>query len=363
MTVKSSLYDLKNELCHHWSQLTPDSIEISYLLENKLTFVDTNSDLQSAICFQLYKKSAFFSFTIKRKDCHLQNIDTSSHSTASEVSSNASLCSTIVVHGKSYLKDMMKRGSNLSISDFKGFCFGSAIDFRGLLMAYQIQTGYELIFLKNTSSRITVVCSSFSSTGCQFKVHATCDSTQLNRFFIRNLVSEHSCGGGLKNLSNPNISSSFIKLLIIDEIRDHPSKKPKDIIDDFRREYNIELNYPVVYSAKKLALAELYGNDAMSYDDLRWYLEALQHHNPGSYVDLEVNASTNQFERVFIALSACIRGFEYCRPMIFLDATHLKGRPGVLMGATTKNGNQGIFCFVLCVQVFLFSYILVLGDM
>ena len=155
-------------------------------------------------------------------------------STSSNISSTASLCSSIIVHGKSYLKDMMKRGSTLSISDFVGFCFGGAVDFREFLMAYQIQKGYELIFLKNSSSRVTVVCSS-TSIGCPFKIHASCDSEQLNRFFIRNLVSEHTCGGGLRNFNNPHLSSSFIKSLIIDEIRDRPSKKPKEIIADFRR--------------------------------------------------------------------------------------------------------------------------------
>jgi len=76
-------------------------------------------------------------------------------------------------------------------------------------------------------------------------------------------------------------------------------------------------------------------------------LGALKDSNPGSYVAMDVDTSTNQFERVFIGFGACILGFKHCRPLIFLDATHLRGHPGVLMGATTKNGNQGMFTFFL----------------
>lgn len=157
------------------------------------------------------------------------------------------------------------------------------------------------------------------------------------------MISDHSRGAGLKNLNNPHISSAFVKSLIIDEIRDCPVKKPKDIIDAFRSEYNLELSYPFAYCGKQLALMELHGNDATSYNDLSWYLEALKKYNPGGCVDMEVNACANQFERVFTSFGAYLLGFKHCRPMIFLNAIHLRGRSGVLIGATTKNDDPGMF--------------------
>jgi len=82
------------------------------------------------------------------------------------------------------------------------------------------------------------------------------------------LVVEHSCGAGLRDVNNSHISSSFVRSLIIDEIRDCPSKKPKDIIADFRRQNNFTLTYYYAYYGKQLALMELFGDDAMSYNDL-----------------------------------------------------------------------------------------------
>ena len=43
-----------------------------------------------------------------------------------------------------------------------------------------------------------------------------------------------------------------------------------------------------------------------------------------------------------MAFAACINGFKYTRPMIFLDGTFFKGKHrGVLLGATCKTVNKG----------------------
>ncbi|XP_026396870.1 protein FAR1-RELATED SEQUENCE 6-like [Papaver somniferum] len=56
------------------------------------------------------------------------------------------------------------------------------------------------------------------------------------------------------------------------------------------------------------------------------------------------NDATQTFERLFIAIGACIEGYRLCRPMIFVDATFLTGRfRGTLMAATCLNGNQGFY--------------------
>ncbi|XP_026450823.1 uncharacterized protein LOC113350940 [Papaver somniferum] len=56
------------------------------------------------------------------------------------------------------------------------------------------------------------------------------------------------------------------------------------------------------------------------------------------------NHATQIFERLFIAIGACIEGYRLCRPMIFVDATFLTGRfRGTLMAATCLNGNQGFY--------------------
>ncbi|KAL5537914.1 hypothetical protein UlMin_043714 [Ulmus minor] len=65
--------------------------------------------------------------------------------------------------------------------------------------------------------------------------------------------------------------------------------------------------------------------------------------NPGSVVNLEVTDG-NKFQYLFIAFAASIQGFSYCRPVISIDATHIKGKyRGVLFTAVCHDANQQIF--------------------
>ncbi|KAL5564578.1 hypothetical protein UlMin_027742 [Ulmus minor] len=65
--------------------------------------------------------------------------------------------------------------------------------------------------------------------------------------------------------------------------------------------------------------------------------------NPGSFVNLEVTDG-NKFQYLFIALAASIQGFSYCRPIISIDVTHIKGKyRGVLFTAVFHDANQQIF--------------------
>ena len=185
---------------------------------------------------------------------------------------------------------------------------------------------------------MTVRCAIAS---CPFRIHASCKLKQLDQLFVKNIQLIHTCGGGFRSLGSPTINSDLVKSLIVNQIRDEPKRKTKDIIKSFRRDYDVELSYYFAYKGKKLAMNDIFGDEKKSYNELVWYLKALERNNLNSYSSMDVDSNTNQFERVFVCYEACIFGFNYCRPMVFLDATFLKGRSGILMAATAKNENQG----------------------
>ena len=56
----------------------------------------------------------------------------------------------------------------------------------------------------------------------------------------------------------------------------------------------------------------------------------------------------NRLEYLFMAPGSCINGFRSCcRPIIAIDATHLKGKfRGVMFVATAKNGDEQIYLIV-----------------
>ncbi|KAL7169550.1 hypothetical protein ACSBR2_034559 [Camellia fascicularis] len=88
----------------------------------------------------------------------------------------------------------------------------------------------------------------------------------------------------------------------------------------------------------------LFGDFASSFDQLRWYLGTGMRTNPGSVFELDVDESSGCFRRLFVAFHGCLYGFQFCRPLLFVDDTFLKGRyKGHLLAATSKDGNQGLF--------------------
>ncbi|XP_057775225.1 uncharacterized protein LOC130994208 [Salvia miltiorrhiza] len=70
----------------------------------------------------------------------------------------------------------------------------------------------------------------------------------------------------------------------------------------------------------------------------------VQHCNKDSIIDLETDGD-GVFRYCFLALGACIHSFlSSGRPVIVVDATHLKGKyKGVMFVAVTKDGNEQVF--------------------
>ena len=76
------------------------------------------------------------------------------------------------------------------------------------------------------------------------------------------------------------------------------------------------------------------------------YWEDLKWNNPGSTIVLECTPEEDGrcFKRVFICYGASATGFQYCRPVLGLDGTHLKSKyQGILLTATATDANESLF--------------------
>ncbi|KAL5560476.1 hypothetical protein UlMin_036687 [Ulmus minor] len=120
--------------------------------------------------------------------------------------------------------------------------------------------------------------------------------------------------------------------------------RPRDVMDDMKRKFGVDISYSVAWRGRECAYDNLrLGTPEQSYKLLPGYLHMLMATNPGSVVNLEVSDG-NKFQYLFIAFAASIHGFSYCRPVISIDATHLKGKyRGVLFTAVCYDANQQIF--------------------
>lgn len=189
-------------------------------------------------------------------------------------------------------------------------------------------------------------CALAKTTKCKWRLHSSVVNGQSNVFQIKTFHKEHTCGAGNTDSRKFKMKRKFVQQVIMDDIRFKPNKKKADdVIESFDRDYGITLTYHQAYAALELGKQVLWGDDVKAYSQFRWYVDAVVKYNQGSSVFLEVNEETKKFERFFVAFEACIYGFNnFCRPLIFLDATFLVGKyRGTLMVAVGKNANQGNF--------------------
>ena len=109
---------------------------------------------------------------------------------------------------------------------------------------------------------------------------------------------------------------------------------------------------------KKIALEKIEGSHKEQYSRIRDYCTELLRTNGGSSVLLKTdieNLSDREierpgrslnpvFERLYVCLDACKKGFVHCRPFIGVDACHLKGPyGGQLIAAIARDPNEQFF--------------------
>ncbi|KAL0543902.1 hypothetical protein IC582_019007 [Cucumis melo] len=120
--------------------------------------------------------------------------------------------------------------------------------------------------------------------------------------------------------------------------------KPRDIIEDMRQDYGINMSYEKAWRARENAYERVRGSPEESYNLLRRYGEALKFTNSGTIFHMELE-DDRFFKYLFMAVGACVRGFLNCiRPVIVMDGTFLKNKyRGQLIVAVCLDGNNQIY--------------------
>ncbi|CAL8167140.1 unnamed protein product [Prunus armeniaca] len=185
---------------------------------------------------------------------------------------------------------------------------GGAEEFRLKLCKYALEVGFNFLYAGNDKKRVVAICSNKKLEGCSWRVYAShCEAT--------------SCFNSCKT-----------------------ELKPVEIIHEFKDYYGIDISYYHAWFGKELAKLNVHGDESKCFNELVWYADAVKETNPGSLCTLECEAGINRFRRFFLSFGGCIAGFQYCIPLLFVDATFLKSKyKGQLLCASGKNGNQGFY--------------------
>lgn len=217
--------------------------------------------------------------------------------------------------------------------------FSSFSEFREALHKYSIAHGFAYRYKKNDSHRVTVKC---KSQGCPWRIYASrLSTTQL--ICIKKMNTQHTCEGAAVK-AGYRATRGWVGSIIKEKLKVSPNYKPKDIADDIKREYGIQLNYSQAWRAKEIAREQLQGSYKEAYNLLPFFCEKIKETNPGSVATFTTKDDSS-FHRLFVSFHASISGFQQgCRPLLFLDSSPLNSKyQGVLLAAIAVDGDDAIF--------------------
>ncbi|ERN11029.1 uncharacterized protein LOC18439213 [Amborella trichopoda] len=226
--------------------------------------------------------------------------------------------------------------------------FEDVRSFRRALISFAIAENFVIKYATNDLNRVTAKC---QAEGCTWRIHASRISG-FKKFRVKTMNPTHTCRGWL-NGAHPQAGSKWIADRIKQRLKDNPKYKPREIIDDIRRHYGVQVTYLQAWQGKELAMADIRGSSEEAYRMLPSYCQKLIDTNPGTVANIKVDEGDNSFKRLFVAFHATISGFlRGCRPLITLDESLLKTKyRGHLLAAVAMDADGGMFPMAFSVSV------------
>ncbi|KAL5559897.1 hypothetical protein UlMin_036108 [Ulmus minor] len=218
--------------------------------------------------------------------------------------------------------------------------FNSKQEFQKCLHLMIIRTRYEFKVHNSSPTLLVVHC---MDNNCSWKVHGI-RVMNIGCWMVTKFVKEHTCAVDYKREGHRQATSWVIRDCLKNRyIAPSRTFKPKDIVDDVRERFEVQITYNKAWRAREAAYDTLCGMPKESYTFLPSFLHVLVECNPGTTTDL-VLTQEGQFNYFFFALATSKEGYKFCRLVICVDGAHLKGKyKGMMFAAVCKDGNNSIF--------------------
>ncbi|KAL3636861.1 hypothetical protein CASFOL_019160 [Castilleja foliolosa] len=225
---------------------------------------------------------------------------------------------------------------------FKGAIVGSKFELELKVGFYHLNKRLEYRTPRSSKTRLEVVCR-YKRHGCNFLLRAY--EIPGGNWKISKFVAPHTCKIDLNVCGARQVPSKVIAAFFAPElVLEGRLFRPKEIIFDIEKKYGMNITYDKALKTYHTAYNFIYGEHSKSWQLMLGYFHLLTKENPGTYTNFQTD-DHDMFKYSFFALHASIKGFnEYCRPVIVVDGTFLKGKSkGVLFVAVTKDGNEQVF--------------------
>ncbi|KAL9664904.1 hypothetical protein QQ045_020313 [Rhodiola kirilowii] len=150
----------------------------------------------------------------------------------------------------------------------------------------------------------------------------------------RNIHMKKNCR---RDFASTKITSKYLATHYLEAFRDNPKWELEAFQLHVTREFHVDVIYKKCWRAKTMALTTIEGSVGEQYKLLKDYCAALRVWNLDTSIYLTTEGG--HFQCIYICLDAC--NLAGCRPLISLDACHLKGAyNGQIHAAVGRDGND-----------------------
>ncbi|VFQ83426.1 unnamed protein product [Cuscuta campestris] len=224
----------------------------------------------------------------------------------------------------------------------QGDIFSCKEDFLRVMKDYVIQKGISLRKIKNDKRRYTQVC---MNKDCKFKIHASV-LVDGHSWMIKSICEDHICS--VKEHHN-RAGSTWVVTHLLEDFRNNKQMSVVTAQKIILKKFSTRIPDYTCWRALRVMRGIVEGRHEDGYKMLPQYMEFFKEKNPDSHCFIrwqEIGPGRNPiFKRCQICIGSSITAFKkYCRPLIGIDACHLKGPyEGVLLTAMALDGNNGQF--------------------
>ncbi|XP_016580644.2 uncharacterized protein LOC107878240 [Capsicum annuum] len=192
---------------------------------------------------------------------------------------------------------------------------------KSVMKVYSIREKFQMRSKRSNKKMYTLFC---KSRNCEFLMRAS-GKGETKMFRIREFRPQHTCPLNDKIYPKMHATSMLIAGMVKQKFKNHKRKySTTEIKNDMKKDFGMDLTYILCWRAKERALEELRGKPSTFYGKLPSYLYVLNTTYPESHIRMK-KTDDNAFLYVFIVLHAFIKGFDHCRPVVVVDASHLRG--------------------------------------
>ncbi|KAF1896430.1 hypothetical protein Lal_00034128 [Lupinus albus] len=200
-----------------------------------------------------------------------------------------------------------RTGSNTLRNDndlFVWMQFESKESTLDVIKQFYIRNSFDYIVVESRPYRYIGRCTHYGA-GCEWRIRASFN-VKRGVWEIRKINGTHICLSTVVSQDHTKLNSAFISNCIINLVSEDPDIPIKVIVKEIVSCFGYTITYKKAWTAKQLAMSQIYGDWEGSYNDLSRWMNAVQIFSPGTVVRYEASSLPSMFATTSnTPMSAC----------------------------------------------------------